>query len=326
MIYVILAALALAAICFSIRFYALKHSIREACRELEEIRKEPDQDRILHISVPDRSMEKLLQSMNLTLKEIRSEGQQYRKREKQFQEQIENISHDLRTPQTVILGYLRLLREKEGTEYKGAELEEILGLMERKARFLEQLVSRFYSFSRLTAGDFRLKLCRIDAGRILRETLTDNYRVLQETRLTVDADIPEHPVWIWGEQEALERIFSNLCQNAGRYAESFLRISVNEKKEQTEIHFENDTNRITEEEAEHLFERFFVPDNSEKQGSTGLGLTIARYLAEAMGASLEAELTGAAGSETGKKGSAAGVIRFTLRFSKGQISAISEKD
>lgn len=79
--------------------------------------------------------------------------------------------------------------------------------MERKARFLEQLVSRFYSFSRLTAGDFRLKLCRIDAGRILRETLTDNYRVLQETRLTVDADIPEHPVWIWGEQEALERIF-----------------------------------------------------------------------------------------------------------------------
>lgn len=58
MIYVILAALALAAICFSIRFYALKHSIREACRELEEIRKEPDQDRILHISVPDRSMEK----------------------------------------------------------------------------------------------------------------------------------------------------------------------------------------------------------------------------------------------------------------------------
>ena len=69
-----------------------------------------------------------------------------------------------------------------------------------------------------------------------------------------------------------------------------------------------------------------VPDNSEKQGSTGLGLTIARYLAEAMGASLEAELTGAAGSETGKKGSAAGVIRFTLRFSKGQISAISEKD
>lgn len=207
MIYVILAALALAAICFSIRFYALKHSIREACRELEEIRKEPDQDRILHISVPDRSMEKLLQSMNLTLKEIRSEGQQYRKREKQFQEQIENISHDLRTPLTVILGYLRLLREKEGTEYKGAELEEILGLMERKARFLEQLVSRFYSFSRLTAGDFRLKLCRIDAGRILRETLTDNYRVLQETRLTVDADIPEHPVWIWGEQEALERIF-----------------------------------------------------------------------------------------------------------------------
>ena len=80
--YVILAALALAAICFSIRFYALKHSIREACRELEEIRKEPDQDRILHISVPDRSMEKLLQSMNLTLKEIRSEGAAVQKERK----------------------------------------------------------------------------------------------------------------------------------------------------------------------------------------------------------------------------------------------------
>lgn len=85
--------------------------------------------------------------------------------------------------------------------------------MERKARFLEQLVSRFYSFSRLTAGDFRLKLCRIDAGRILRETLTDNYRVLQETRLTVDADIPEHPVWIWGRAGgAGEDFFQSLSE------------------------------------------------------------------------------------------------------------------
>ena len=68
-----------------------------------------------------------------------------------------------------------------------------------------------------------------------------------------------------------------------------------------------------------------MPDNSEKQGSTGLGLTIARYLAEAMGASLEAELTDAAGSETGKKGECGRSDSLHASFFKGQISAISEK-
>lgn len=316
MIYLLLAAAAAVAVRTGIRYYKLKHALREAQKELEQIRTSPEQNRMLHLPVPDRDLEQLLHSMNLAMNDMRCAGQAYKKREKQFQEQIENISHDLRTPLTVILGYLRLLRDKEIRDRDYGELEEMLGLMERKARSLEQLVSSFYSFSRLTAGDCPLKLCRIDAGRILRETLTEHYQVLAAAGLDVEAAIPDHPVWIWGDQEALERIYSNLYQNAARYAESFLRISIKEGEGRTVIRFENDTVKVTLEEVSHLFDRFFVRYSPGNQDSTGLGLTIARYLAQAMAGTLEAGLADGPGNGDGRLEAkeAGGVLCFTLCF------------
>ncbi|MCR2049425.1 HAMP domain-containing histidine kinase [Acetatifactor muris] len=278
---------------FSVRYLLLKHALRELNRELAGIRCDIDANKILHLPVPDRELEKLAESINGTLEEGRRERVEYGKREREFQKQIENISHDLRTPLTVILGYLKWNRRfQEDCEHGecSARMEESLETIERNARKMERLVSQFYEYSRLTAVEEGYEMQEADAGRILRESLADNSLILEKACLQVSCELPEHAVTVWGNAEALERIFTNLFQNAGRYAHSFLHIYREEEAGQVRIFFVNDTENLKAEQVSDLFKRFYQTDRSRGQAGSGLGLTIARTLAERMGGELKAEV------------------------------------
>ncbi len=274
---------------FTFRFFLLKYALREADKELKDIQKDFTQNQILHLPAPDGDLEKLMNSFNGTLEEIRRHRWEYEKREKEFQKQIENISHDLRTPLTVILGYLKFMKSPGKNMDITQEQAEVLEIIERKAESMEKLVTQFYTFSRINAQDYELKIQEIDVCRILRETLIDNYQILETAHLKLDTDLPEHPIWVKGDDGALERIFSNLFQNVGRYANSFLRIRLKESEEETLIFFVNDTEKLSETDIPYLFDRFYMKDVSRNQGGTGLGLTVAKCLAEAMNGALDVE-------------------------------------
>ncbi|MCR1917550.1 HAMP domain-containing histidine kinase [Frisingicoccus caecimuris] len=289
MIYFILIVMAILGIYFAFRYISLLYAFRKMKQEMCDIQKDLTQNQMLHMPVPDRHLAEVVRAFNITLEGIQKERQKYEKREKEFQKQIENISHDLRTPLTVILGYLKFIKNKPHMT-QDKELKETIEVIEYKAETMKNLVAQFYEFSRLNAGDYKLKLDRVDISRILRESLAGNYQVLQQSDLNVSADIPEHPVWILGETAALERVFLNLMQNAGRYADTCLNIRVQENAENVSVFFVNDTKSLFEEDISHLFDRFYMGDHSRNQGGTGLGLTVAKSLAEEMGGALSVHM------------------------------------
>lgn len=282
MIYILFAAAVITGGYFAFRFFSLKHAIRQTDRELKEIQKDISQNQILRLPIPDGDLEKLMTSFNGTLEEVCRERQSYEKREREFQQQIENISHDLRTPLTVILGYLKFMKQLEEGTNVVQDQSEILTIIERKATSMEKLVTQFYAFSRLKAQDYEIKIGNVDICRILRETLIDNYQILEAAHLEVNAKFPDYPVWVEGESAALERIFSNLFQNAGRYAKRSLLLQIKESKENISICFVNDTEKISDHDIQHLFDRFYMQSSSRNQEGTGLGLTVAKILAEMM--------------------------------------------
>ena len=273
---------------FAFRYFSLLYAMKKTEEEIREIQQDLTQNQMLHLPVPSPALGRLLNSFNKVLEEIREERISYEQREKEFQKQIENISHDLRTPLTVILGYLRILKKyPQAGLAKDSELADTLRILEQKAERMNTLVNQFYDYSRLCAGDFKMEMEKTDLSRVLRESLMENFRILEEAHLKVEADIPSHPLWIMGNQPALERIFLNMFQNGGRYAETVFQIAVKEEKQEVSISFTNDTKKLSPEDLPRLFDRFYIQDSSRSQGGTGLGLTVARSLAEEMGGTLE---------------------------------------
>ncbi len=303
MVWVICTVLYMAAVCFAASYFLLKGALRKASRELREIREDLEQNRVLRLPFPDRDLSEALGEMNRTLEEIRRQGREYARREKQFREQIENISHDLRTPLTVILGYLKLFQA-------GSSQTDMpdLRIVEKNARILERLVGQFYEFSQVSAEGFTPKLERVDANRSCREALAAHCQALGE--MVPELSLPDHPVIVRGEEQLLERIFLNLIRNAGQYGRSYLKVGMEETEGEVRILFENDTERISAEEVPRLFERFYRGDKARGSEGAGLGLAIARSLAQSLGGTLEGEAV---------RGDAGGtVVRFVLVLRKNQ--------
>lgn len=271
---------------FAVRLLVLKRSIKAAGQQLKEINEGLEENREIKLSAPDKELEKLLVEMNYTLKEIRQKKIAYARQESEFKQQIENISHDLRTPLTSMLGYLKLMDGSGLEEEEQEDLQRVL----RRGEQLQELISQFYDYSRVTAQDFPLELEPVEITRLLREGLADAYGDLSKKQLEVTAELPEQPVYVSGNSQALKRVIQNLLQNSVKYAVVFLHVSVRQEEDRVEVCFLNAVEGMTKQEAGRLFERFYTLDSSRGNGSAGLGLTIAKEFMEKMGGSIRAEL------------------------------------
>lgn len=345
--------MAFVALYLTIRYRMLKKCIEQAGTDLEAILESPEENRILFAAAPSREAEQLLKQINRYIEFHQRERIVWQQQERQLQEQIENISHDLRTPLTAILGYLELVDDSR----LSGEDREALAVVERKSRYLQGLIRDFYDLSRLERADMRLKQEPVEITRLIRETVLSYYPEFEERHLRVELELPERAVPIMGNQEALERILHNMIQNALRYARSHFRVcvynaegkdrqesgagryrqegrerqeaqavqedgerqearavqegrerqearAVQEGRESQEVRdddtagkrqicldFGNDTEHLTQEDIPCLFDRFYMADHARPSGSTGLGLTISKLLAEVMGGSVTAQLT-----------------------------------
>ena len=288
MIYLFIALLMIITGCLSVRLFLLKKAMKDAGRQLREINRAPEENRYVKLPVPNREMEDLLTDINSSLQMIRREKIAYEKREKEFKQQIENISHDLRPPLTSMLGYLRIV-DRDGL---AADTQKSLDTVLRKAERLQGLISQFYDFSILTASEYSIEPETVELTKMLREVLIDAYAELSERQMEVTVRLPETAVTVVANETALQRVFQNLLQNAARYAKSSLEVSVEERPEDVVICFANDVENMEERDAEHLFERFFTLEQLRTGGSTGLGLTIAKEFVEKMWGSIEARLEG----------------------------------
>ena len=346
------------ALCLAIKYRMLKKGIRQAGQDLAEIMASPDENRILLAATPSYEVEQLLRQVNHYIEFHQRERIIWQQQERQLQEQIENISHDLRTPLTSILGYLELVDDGS----LSGEDQEALAVVGRKSRYLQGLIRNFYDLSRLERADMRLPQEPVEITRLIRETVLSYFPEFEERHLAVELALPESAVFLMGSREALERILHNMIQNALRYARSCFCICVycadihehviesdgnsqgagdkqgakdrqeaggkqsakdrqgagDEQsakdrqeagdgqsakdaqmagtsdiagKNQICLDFINDTEHLTQADIPYLFDRFYTADHARPGGSTGLGLTISKLLAEAMGGTAAARLT-----------------------------------
>lgn len=275
---------ALAAV-FAALFLLQRGNIRKACRDLRQINREGGNCR-LHLSSPDRDMEALFEAVNQTLDQRQSEEIKHMLAEKELRRQIANISHDLRTPLTSILGYLQLAQEAQTSEEERTHAMEVIAA---RTRSLQTLISGFYDLSRLDANEYDVELRQVDLGGILCAQLAAFYDDFTQKNLRMHVDVPERLSPVLADADAAQRIFVNLLQNVLRYAESEVWITARADTYVTTV-FSNDTHSLAQEDVSHVFDRFYTGDQMRSGHNTGLGLAIVKRLAEQMDCEITASL------------------------------------
>lgn len=271
----------------AVRLYSLHKAIQRAADDMEEIEAQPESNRQLKTFSIDSNLEGLLKRINTVYQARQKERICYQRRELQLHQEIENISHDLRTPLTSILGYLDLIEDEETSE---VEKEEYLGIIRRRAKVLQSFIQDFYEISRIQADDYPVKLALVPVQGLVKEVIVAYYHAFEQRNIQVDISLEERPCYLIADSIQLERIFNNLLQNALKYARQNFFVRQFTTADGCILQFMNDAEDIPEEELGRIFERFYTIDPSRNSQSSGLGLTITRALVEKLKGSVEARI------------------------------------
>ena len=272
---------------FSARFFLLSKDIKITTDNLKEINDNIELNRRLTSLNGDKNFQKLLIVINKYLEEAQREKIKYIRREKEIRKEIENISHDLRTPLTSILGYIEFLDNGDITE---KEKGEYWAIIKRRSIGLYNLVQVFYDVSRLEANEYKFNIEKVDINKALREHILLFYNDFESKNIEVEVDLLNEEALVQVDQNALERIFTNMLGNAIKYANYKFKASLEKNGDKVKIILSNDANTLDEDDIEHLFDRFYMKDSSRSNSSSGLGLTVAKLLIEQMNGEIKVSI------------------------------------
>lgn len=267
-------------------FYASE--LKNINTQLKKINEAKTNSKIL-LTSSNKELRKLIIEVNKNIEEKQNSEATYKRLDLGIRQSIANISHDLRTPLTSVMGYIHLI-EDENLEKE--ERSEYLDVIKNRTRDLEELITSFYDLSRLEGKEYKFEMTSININNIMCEVLGSFYKDLLKSNIKSIVDVEETPYFIIGDNIATKRVISNLVQNIIKYGEGDVIFSLKRNGDYVVTIFENKAEKITREDVEKLFERFFTADRSRTGKGTGLGLAITKELVHQMGHEIKAELIG----------------------------------
>lgn len=191
-----------------------------------------------------------------------------------------NIAHEIRTPLTLIKLPLDKLLNKEKDN---PSLSESLSMMKKNTNRLIDLTDQLLDFRKAEANNFSLSFIRTDISDLLKELFTAFKPVAEQKKLVLRMELPRMPLYASVDPEAFRKIVSNLFNNAIKYADTTVVVRLlafNSEDKVFHIEFRNDGFVIPYELKEKIFEPFFRLRETSRQAGTGIGLPLARSLAE----------------------------------------------
>ena len=275
MAYLLCAILAAAVLALGLKVLSMRRAARQILRELSEKLSE-DTNTLISLSTSDREMRRLAAELNRQLRTLRAQRLRYRQGDQELKDAITNVSHDLRTPLTAICGYLELLEREEKSEAAARYLARI----GERAEAMKQLTEELFRYSVALSASEELTPEPVDMNAALEESAAGYYAALTGRGIEPVITMPEEHVIRTLDRAALGRILSNLFSNALKYSAGDLRIVLTAEGA---LSFSNAAPGLAPVQVGRLFDRFFSLESASN--STGLGLAIARALAERMGGS-----------------------------------------
>lgn len=253
-----------------VKVFLIKKTIREIEKFFTYIL-ESDTNNIVTISSLDKDIKNLTINLNKNLMELRKQKLQYKNGNQELKKIITNISHDLRTPLTVINGYIDLLQK----ENKNVEQERYIKIIKEKIYELQELIEQLFGFSKTVDVDLEVKKEKCCLNDILEESLANYYNQFKEKNIIPKISISNKKINKMVNKIAIIRIFENILSNVLKYSNGNFEVILNDDGI---ITFSNKANSLDAITVQKIFDRYFTVENAKE--STGIGLAIAKQLIE----------------------------------------------
>lgn len=240
-----------------------------------------------YILVPSDSkmVRETSEHINLLLEKFYGRQIDYNRSQKTILQIFTNISHDLRTPITVLKGYIEMLYLQSQKEELSPAMRATVEKMQSNSKELVHSVNNLFNMAKIQSGDLVLNIQEVNLSQVCHEIILGFYDLLEQENFNVEVNIEEKPVYANADSEAVGRILKNLIDNAVKYGGDgkFLGISLYEKDNHVCIAVEDHGAGISEKDKKNIFIRAYTADR--KKGN-GFGLAISQGLANSMGGSI----------------------------------------
>lgn len=205
-----------------------------------------------------------------------------------MKETITNLSHDIRTPLTSLDGYFQLLVQSDSEQ----ERQHYLEVIQNRLQSLKDMLEELFTYTKLQDAEYDLELARMDLTQCVCDTAFSFYDAFQDRSVTSRADFTEKQLFIDGNEQAVRRIVQNILKNALMHGKSQISLALFQTGGEVCFRCENDVEHPEEIDIEQVFSRFYKADSARTRVSSGLGLSIAKGLAEKMNGTITAALQG----------------------------------
>ncbi|MGN7399567.1 sensor histidine kinase [Cytobacillus praedii] len=263
-------------------------NLKQIQRKLHAITSNSTNEKVL-LFTDDNELIALVNELNQLLDVNLNALANYKKSEQSIKKMISNISHDLKTPLTVVLGYIEMIQLD--SEMNEEEKSLLLSKVHKKTIEVIDLIHNFFDLAKLEAEDKHISMTRIHMNEVCSKNILDYYDVLTAKGFSVHIEIPDSPIYALGNLEVIDRILNNLISNAIQHGKDGRTIGLSLRNEEELVYVDiwDRGKGINELYKDRVFERMYTLEDSRNkfyQGS-GLGLTITKRLVENLGGSIQ---------------------------------------
>lgn len=242
----------------------------------------------IDVNLIDKDIEKLATSINNHIDiHIRSAINQ-RNSEDELKRSIANISHDIRTPLTSILGYIQMSKNDNISQ---EQKEEYINIAESRSKSLRKILENFFSLSIIQSPEYVIKMDSVNINNILYQVISSSYDKFIKYNIEPTIDIKEENIMVIGNKVEINRIIDNLISNLIKYSKGKEVIELKQKDKKCILTISNKTRDLKQEDINLFFNRFYKHDLSRNSSeSSGLGLSITKSLIEKMNGDIKVKL------------------------------------
>ena len=279
---------AFASVCgFFLTVRRVKKQILEISDALEDIKNGNGNRRIL--SETHELVAPLAYEINDIILSYEDRLSAYRRTEETNRQLMTNLSHDVRTPLTTLIGYLDAAHKGV---VRGKERDDYIETARRKAYDLKEYIDVLFDWFKLGSNEFSMSLSTVDLTELTRNILACWIPIFEDTHIDFIVDIPEQPFRVQIDPDGYMRILNNLIQNVISHSHGDkIEIALSEQGGNIKIRLSDNGVGMDKEDLKHIFERLYKCDKGRSEKGSGLGLSIVHQLVAKLNGTITVEST-----------------------------------